>query len=67
MLRLEAHSKRGKQLITEHGDEWVFIRWAPMACFNDTIGIQVTSKDGKHTRNIREQNDDNFKITWMKG
>ena len=67
MLRLEAHSKRGKQLITKHGDMWHFIRWGGMPCFNDEVGIQIQSDDGMHTRNIKEQNDANFTHTWMKG
>ena len=67
MLRLEAHSKRGKQLIAMHGDEWYFIRWAGMACFNGDVGIQIQSTDYLHTRNIKEQNDANFTYTWMKG
>ena len=67
MLRLIAHSKRGKQLVTEHGDEWTFNRWDGMACFDGDVGIQVTSLDGRHTRNIRQSNDVNFTIVWMKG
>jgi len=67
VLRLEPISKRGKQLVRDHGDTWSFIRWAPMSCFHDAIGIQVTSVDGKHTRNIKEQNDANFRHVWLKG
>ena len=67
MLRLEAHSKRGKQLIANHGEVWRFIRWNGMPCFNGDVGIRVTSLDGQHTRNIRQSNDVNFTHVWMKG
>ena len=51
----------------EHGDTWSFIRWDGMACFDGDVGIRITSLDGKHTRNIREQNDVNFRYVWLKG
>jgi len=67
MLRLTPISKRGKQLVKEHGDTWSFIRWDGMACFNGDVGIQIRSLDGAHQRNIREQNDVNFTFVWLKG
>ena len=67
MLRLEPISKRGKQLIKEHGDTWSFIRWEGMPCFDGDPGIQIRSLDGAHTRNIRVTADVNFIHYWLKG
>ena len=67
MLRLEPISKRGKQLVKEHGEVWRFIRWDGMPCFSGDVGIRITSLDDAHTRNIRQSNDINFRYTWLKG
>jgi len=55
-------SKRGKQLVKEHGDLWQH-RFGPrpMQCFDNELGIQIETIDGcQYRRNIRVRGDNTF-------
>jgi hypothetical protein len=61
-------SKRGLQLTTRFGREWVHIHTRKMQCFNNEMGHAIRSKDGLHYRNIRTINDKVLDLTaWVKG
>ena len=70
--KLEATSKRGKQLITEHGDTWYLVEhgfeqpyaWR-MQCFDNALGFTIKSLNGEHTRNVKMIDDKNFNIYYI--
>ena len=66
-VKVTANSKRGKQLITEHGDEWELVRaLVPMQCFNNNLGFMIRSLNGYHSRNVRMINDRNLNVYYIK-
>ena len=51
---LNASNKRLKQLMKEHGHQWIMLsEIKPMACFDNEKGCHIQSLDGKHIRNVR--------------
>ena len=53
--KVTANSKRGKQLIKEHGDVWYMttgVSWR-MPCFDGALGFSIYSLDSTHGRNVR--------------
>jgi hypothetical protein len=64
--KLSADSKKGKQLISEHGDTWyVTTEWYPMQCFNMSLGMGIMSLNEEVTRNVKMINDKNFTIYYI--
>jgi len=62
LIRVVPVSKRGKQLVKEHGDLWQH-RFGPrpMQCFDNELGIQIETIDGcQYRRNIRVRGDNTF-------
>ena len=64
-IKVAANGKRGKQLITQHGDEWIHIHTIDMPCFNGGLGMLIESLDGKHRRNIKLLVDDVFSYRFI--
>ncbi len=66
--KVASNSKRGEQLITMYGDTWHIsdAGWVPMQCFNNNLGMRLTSLDGEHTRNVRMILDKNLNIYYIK-
>ena len=53
MVTLLPKSNRLRQLIRDHGDQWVMTRGMPCACFGGQLGIEVRSLDETHIRWVR--------------
>lgn len=53
--KLKGNTARLRQLIKEHGDEWIVhhSESVPMQCFNGDHGAFISSIDAKHSRNVR--------------
>lgn len=53
--KLLGNTKRLKQLIKTHGDVWIVhhTEAVPMQCFNDDLGVFISSLDALHSRNVR--------------
>ena len=46
-------SKKLKQLIKQHGDQWIPLgEPKPLQCFNNEMGLLIASQDKKHFRNV---------------
>jgi len=69
IIHVQAVSKRGKQLIKEHGNLWSHIEGPhPMQCFDGAQGIRIGTTDGcDYTRNVRTTNDKVFFWYYMNG
>ena len=54
---LQPTNKRMKQLIKEFGRIWMVdsLTPIPMQCFNGDLGFPATSENGRHSRNLREE------------
>ena len=66
--KVTATSKRGKQLITEHGDIWNMttgVSWR-MPCFGGALGFSIQSLDGSYGRNVRMMNDNVLNVYYIK-
>ena len=52
-LTLLPVTKRLRQLIAQHGDQWTqCAQPEPMPCFDRKTGVRIESLDGTHTRNV---------------
>lgn len=63
-IKLEPITKRGKQLINEHGEEWLIIeRSKSLPCFDGASGMLVVpANDSDSFRWIRDDGSPNFII-----
>lgn len=66
-IKLDPLTKRGKQLINEHGEEWLIIeRSISLPCFDGASGILVVPvNDSNSFRWIRDDGSPNFNIQKM--
>lgn len=53
MITLLPTSNRLRQLIRDHGDQWVVTRDMPCACFGGQEGLEIQSPDHLHIRWVR--------------
>ena len=67
--KVSPNSKRGKQLITAHGDIWQLVPMGdgksmarPLQCFDNNLGFTIKSLDGYHSRNVRMIDDNNLTV-----
>ena len=54
-VRITPNTNRLRQLVQDHGDIWeanVIAGPHNMACFNNQPGLNITSPDGTHNRNV---------------
>lgn len=74
LCEVEPKSKRGKQLVKEHGTTWYLMTphsgvesmSARMPCFDNALGFRIKSLDGEHTRNVRMINDQVLNVYYIK-
>lgn len=53
MITLLPNTNRLRQLIKDHGNQWVMIRGMSCACFGGQIGIEIQSLDESHIRWVK--------------
>ena len=54
-VKITPNTNRLRQLVRDHGDLWVAnTKSGPsfMLCFDGAIGLNITSPDGTHNRNV---------------
>jgi|TARA_R110000822_G_scaffold117536_1_gene249828 hypothetical protein len=54
-VHITPDTNRLRQLVRDHGDLWIANTTAgphAMPCFNGALGLNITSPDGTHNRNV---------------